>query len=407
MPTACSSRPAATTLHDLAEQYVRVTLQLAQHRPNLVDAWTGPVSWQPGPRRPVTELQVAVEQLRAKAEALRPQAYDRTEASRIAYLQGQVRALTLITRRLLGESGSFAEEVTLAFGRPLPQPSADAMAKAREAVSRELPGDAPLEERYRRFRRGFMVDSSRTEAVVRAAVEACRTATASYLVLPADEQVALAVDEAIEWDAYAQYLGGHRTLLKIGSPSGHDVAALLRMACHETYAGHHAQHILIDDALVKGRGWMEFHLTPAFGPHRLISEGAAETGVDLALPEETRAAIYRDHLLPLAGLPPGDASRLAKVETLAATLDAAVAVPVARYLDNQASSADTIRTLATAALLPAPEQFLSFAERHRTNAVVYPIGKAVVSEQVARGTTVDERWRRLQDLFTRTPFTLD
>jgi hypothetical protein len=129
--------------------------------------------------------------------------------------------------------------------------------------------------------------------------------------------------------------------------------------------------------------------------------------VDLALSEDMRATIYRERLLPLAGLPIEEADRLARIETLVGTLNESVPETIGRYLDNETSSADTVKALATTALLPAPEQFLAFAERHRTNAVVYPIGKAVVSEWVARGTTPEQRWRRLQDLFTRTPFALN
>jgi hypothetical protein len=407
VPAACERRPAAATLHEIAEQYVRVTLQLAQHRPNLVDAWTGPADWHPGPRVPVTELRVVVDDLLARAEDLRRTRFDPTDAPRVAYLQGQMRALALVTRRLLGETTTFSEEARADFGRPLPPTNDDETSRARAALDRELEGDGSLEDRYSAFRRRFVVDRRRGEAVLRAAIDACRTATSAHMVLPPDERISLTFDEAIEWDAFARYRGAHETLLTVGSASGHDVAALLHMACHETYAGHHAQHILIDDALVKGRGWMEFHLTPSFGPHRLISEGAAEAGVDLALPEDARARIYRERLLPLAGLPAGEAERLARVETLAASLDASLPDTIGRYLDNQATADETVRRLASEALMSSPERFLAFAERHRVGAVVYPVGRAVVSAWVTASTAGDEQWRRLQDLFTRTPFALD
>jgi hypothetical protein len=407
VPAACARRPPAATLHELAEQYVRVTLQLAQHRPTLVDAWTGPADWQPGPRVPVTELRVVVDDLLAQTEDLQARRFDPTDAPRVAYLQGQMRALSLVTRRLLGESTGFADEARIDFGRPLPAANTDAVARARARLEQELEGKGTLEQRYTAFRRQFVVDRDRGETVLRAAIDACRAATSAHMVLPPDERISLTFDEAIEWDAYARYRGGHETLVIIGSTGGHDVAALLQLACHETYAGHHAQHILIDDALVKGRGWLEFHLTPSFGPHRLISEGAAEAGVHLALPEEARARIYRDHLLPIAGLPVREAGRLARVESLAAALDAGIPDTIGRYLDHQLSREEAVERLATEALISSPERFLAFAERHRVGAVVYPVGKTIVSAWVSAGATPDEQWRRLQDLFTRTPFALD
>ena len=80
---------------------------------------------------------------------------------------------------------------------------------------------------------------------------------------------------------------------------------------------------------------------------------------------------------------------------------------VERYVDNDTPAAVTADALRSAALLPSPERFLSFAERQRTAAVVYPLGKAAVSEWVAKGTTDAERWRRLRDIFTLRPFSID
>ena len=407
LTASCAPRRPSTTLHDLAEAYVRITLQLAQHRPSLVDAWTGPASWRPGPRVPVAELRAALDALTVRAERIRPTDFDPTEEPRLSYLRGQLRALTIIARRLLGESTSFDEEVRLAFGRPIPQVDEADLAGARAALETDLKGSGTLFERYRAFRLQFVIGEPHVDRVLAAAIEACRAATAPHITLPADERIDIEFDPSIDWDAYAQYLGDHRTRVKVANRSGHDVPALLHMACHETYAGHHLQQVLIDDALVKGRGWVEFQLTPAFGPHLLISEGAAEVAVDLALPEPVRAAIYRDRLLPLAGLPTADAARLARVETLGASLERAVPRIVERYVDNDTPAAVTADALRSAALLPSPERFLSFAERQRTAAVVYPLGKAAVSEWVAKGTTDVERWRRLRDIFTLRPFSID
>jgi hypothetical protein len=403
----CAPRSTGATLDDVAEQYVRVTLQAAQHRPNLVESWTGPAEWQPGPRVPVAELRATVEDLVGQLERLRPERLDPTERPRRAYLLGQLRALSMITRRLLGESPRFAGETRAMLGAPLPAVDTRRLEEARQELDRLLAGSGPLEQRYRDFRRQFVVDKERVEDVIRGAIGLCRAATEPHIVLPADERIRLSFGEGGDWDAITRYEGGHRTHLVVGSAGTRDVAALLRMACHETYAGHHMQHVLIDDALVRGRRWLEFGLSPAFGPHRLITEGAAEAGVSLALPEEARAELYRTRLLLLAGLPTENAALLARVETLAAALEISVPAVVARYLDNEISSAEAARMLAAQALLPAPEQFLAFAERHRTNAVAYPIGKAVVSEWVAQGTSAEARWRRLQDLFTRTPFALN
>jgi hypothetical protein len=371
-----------------------------------VDAWTGSDALRPGARVAVPALRASLDELIGRADAVQLGDLDPTEGPRLTYLRGQLRALSLVTRRLLGETTSFAEELGASFGR-IVEVDLSAMTRAHAALDAELAGITPLPERYWAFRRQFLIPEEHVDRVLKAAIDACRAATAPHLALPGDERVDIEFDPTIEWDAYAQYSGNHYTRLKIAGRRGHDVAALLHLACHETYAGHHTQHVLVDDALVKGRGWVEFQLSPAFGPHLFISEGAAEATVDLALPEHARAALYRGTLLTLAGLATKDAERLARVESLAATLESGIPSIVARYLDNQASEESTIAALSSEALIAAPERFLAFAERHRVAAVVYPLGKAAVSQWLAGETDEPQRWLRIRDIFTRKPFTID
>ena len=400
---SCTAAPPPIAVHELAEAYVRITLQFAQHRPNLVEGWRGPQSWAPGPRLPVATLRDSLNQLLAQAEDPQLGNVDSTEAPRVAYLRGQLRALRLVARRLLGESFRFEEEVRLAFGMPLPRVDQRRLATSRAALDDELRGTGPIEDRYRVFRSGFIVPADRLDRALDTALAICRERSA--LLLPPDERVQIAFDSAIEWTAFARYLGDHLTVVTFATRSDHDVAGLLHAVCHETYAGHHAQHLLIDDALVRGRGWMEFELTPGFGPHLMIAEGAAETGADLALPHDVRLEAYA-RLLTAAGLPPSEAPRLARVERLASDLEPAVPSIVARYLDNEASRDETTMALAREVFLPAPERFLAFAERQRTAALVHPIGKAVLSDVIGR-VPESERWRRLRDIFTLQPFALE
>ena len=50
--TVSGCAPPPVAIDAIAEGYVRVSLQLAQHDPSLVEDWRGPDSWRPGPREP-------------------------------------------------------------------------------------------------------------------------------------------------------------------------------------------------------------------------------------------------------------------------------------------------------------------------------------------------------------------
>ena len=61
---------------------------------------------------------------------------------------------------------------------------------------------------------------------------------------------------------------------------------------------------------------MELRLTPAFGRHLLLTEGAAEVASDLAFPADRRAALYREKLFPAAELNAADIDILVRIEDL-------------------------------------------------------------------------------------------
>jgi len=390
--------PRPRPLPEIAEGYVRVALQVAQHNRDLVDEWRGPASWRPGPREPVAPLVARIGALRN--ELARTTAASAVDRDRAAYLAGQLRALEVMTRRLLGQSGTFNDEAREAFGIEPTRPNAASEARAREAVARELPGSEPLRDRYASFKRRFVVRPDRARAVMQAALAACRKATAGVIPLPADEGVELRFVSDTTWDGYAIYLGNHRSRIDVNEGGTLDVTRALRLACHEGYPGHHVQNLIIDDALVGGRGWDEFRLQPGFGPHVLITEGAAEAAADAAFPPAAREAVYRDVLLPAAGLPVTEAARLVRVEEAMAVLEPIIPAVARDYLDGRLSQSAAVDRLRDEALTPDPVALLSFAEHRRTRVLAYPVGRALLRPALGAGLA------GLRVVFAERPFAL-
>ncbi|MEO8679831.1 MAG: hypothetical protein ABI665_12335 [Vicinamibacterales bacterium] len=391
---AISCRAAATpSLDDLAERYVRLTLRLAQHNPDLVDDWRGPQEWKPGPREPVAATVGQIDVLREDIAKVRTEA----NRARLDYLVRQLEALTVAGIRLSGGSTTFEDEVS---PRPGTRIDAPAMARARQTLGTLLPGTSPLAARYAAYRAGLAVPAARVEPVMRAALAACRDASRE-MRLPADERVDLVFGHGSQWDGFARYLGDHRTRIEINLDASLDVTRALRLACHEGYPGHHAQNVLIDDELVQKRGWQEFALAPAFGQFLFITEGAAEVGADVAFPTAKRAELYRTVLLPAAGQSPAEAGRLVEVEDLVAQLEPAIVDIVRAYLANTTTQADAMARLRDEALTPNPEGLLAFAERRRARSLAYTLGRAEVRSWIG-----DTGIPGLRRLFTDLAFAL-
>ncbi len=393
------------TLDALAERYVRLSLELAQHKPDLVEAWRGPDDWRPGPRRPVADARAGLTELRKALGEFEGRPPDVTERPRVAYLRGQAEALDLAARRLLGETLRFADETRLAFGVAPQIPDLRTLDAARTALDGMLTGSGPVADRHKAFRARFVLRPDRAARALEVSVAACREQTRARVSLPGDERVELKIGVDSPWDGFARYQGHHRTAIEISHRAQLDISRALHLACHEGYPGHHVQHLLIDDALVHGRRWMEFQMTPAFGPHLLVSEGAAEAAVSLAFPTESRTKLYRDVLLPLAGLPADEAARLVHVEDLVRTLDQAIPTIVGSYLDSGISREQAITALQNEAAVLEADALIALAERRRTVVVAYPLGRRLVDAHLNRHG--GDAWTRLAAMFAESLFALE
>lgn len=402
----------------LAERYARLTLQLAKHQPSLVEAWLGPAAWAEGLRVPVPALRAEAGALAADIErlagnpvwtsaralagseprrALGPNRV--TEFARVAYLLGQIRALDAAAARLLGESQAFADEARRTLGQVPPARDAYALDALRRRLSEVVPGRGTLAERHAAFRRAHAVPADRVEAVFAAAVAWCRASAGALMPLPPGEALTTrAVDES-GWAAFSRPTGPRSSDLWVAHRGGADAAHVLQLAAHEGTPGHHAQHVLAMAELADARGWTERALTPAFGPHRLLAEGAAEAGADLLLPSAVRERVCAEVLLPAAGQLPALASRLVLVERLAAGLGVEVGHIARAYLDSSlGSEAVTIR-LRDEALVLDPAGMVAFIEKQRAKVLAYPLGRQLV-QQALDATPAAGRWGRFTTIST-------
>ena len=401
--TGCGGDPPAAVLAPdlatLAERYARLTLQLARHQPSLVEVWLGPQSWHESVRVPVAALKANASALMAEMGRVVPPPAA-MDAARLVYLRGQATALDGVAARLLGESQPFAEEAERSLGHAPPDRNAAALDAVRRDLAAALPpGPGTLAERHAAFRRAHAVPADRIEAVFAAAVTWCRDAARPLLPLPPGETLTTRAADESGWAAFSRPTGPLASELWVSHRGGADAAQVLQLAAHEGTPGHHAQHTLATAALVDGRGWMERALTPAFGPHRLLAEGAAEAGVDLLLPLPTRERLCGELLLPAAGQSPAGAARLVRVERLAASLGEEVAHIARAYLDSSQSMEAMTERLRDEALVLDPAGMLSFIEKQRSKVLAYPLGRHLVQQALDR-VPAGERWSRFAAIST-------
>jgi hypothetical protein len=373
--SACAG--SGSPLGPIGEGYVRLTLQLAKHDHGLVEAWRGPEAWRPELRVPVAELSKEIERMHAAAELALLELTSAEERARGRYLEHQLRALQFAAERLMGRSSSIDDQARQEFAATFSRVDRNALANDHTRLEALLPGAGTLADRLAALRIATAVPAERRGRVIEAAMAACRAATARAVDLPQGEHVLVAFRKGLAWDAYARYAGAQRTEIDINDDGPLDVSRAFRLACHEAYPGHHVQHVFID-RLQAEHGWPELQLTPGFGRHLLLAEGAAEVAADLALNAADREILYRDTLLPLAGLAPERADTLVGVEDILIELLPVVTDVARRYLDGSIDQASAIEQLTDVALVANPAATLAFIEQRRGRALVYGEGRRAV-----------------------------
>jgi hypothetical protein len=405
---ACRGAPVGTnprpSIDEGAERYVRLTLQLAQHQPSLVETWLGPPGWRPGPRRPVSDIRAEIGEVKAAMADLAAQIEPN---ERLQYLQQQLEALDLAARRLAGESMRFADEARASLGADVAEmvtrfgehpggtgdPAAD---MARSDLQQRLAGRGPLHERYAAFRARHAIASARVVPALHAILAICRRLVVSHVALPESESVQLETATGLGLEGRATYEGGFRSRVLADTSGPLDLARLIWLVAHETYPGHHVQHVLADRDLVPVQPERALH--PSFGRHLLCAEGAAEAGAALLLDGVAFEEVCRE-VAQVTGTRSGDVADLVAVHRAVAGLDVAIAATARAYLDGELGSEAAAEQLMARALVLDAQQFLFVIERQRTRILAYPVGRRLVTAHVQEAPAA-RRWGRLANVAT-------
>jgi hypothetical protein len=224
-----------------------------------------------------------------------------------------------------------------------------------------------------------------------------RRRTLAHVQLPPHETFTVEYVTNKPWSGYNWYQGDYRSLIQVNTDLPIYIDRAIDLACHEGYPGHHVYNALLEQHLVRERGWVEFTVYPLFSPQSLIAEGTANYGIEVAFPGDERAAFERDVLYPEAGLDASQAVAYAKLQTLVDRLAYAGNEAARKYLNGAFDRKQAAEWLARYAMTSPvrAEQRTRFFDTYRSYVINYNLGKDLVKQYVeSRGGS---RW----DAFTR------
>ncbi len=393
------------TLDALARHYVALQLEIGERDPGYVDAYYGPPEWRTAARaapRTAAELAAAAEAMARRLDAV-PAAAGGIEARRKAFLAAQLTAARTRLRLVQGERLSFADEASGLYGvRPELKPLADydpVLARIEQLV----PGEGSLAGRVEAFQDRFIVPRERVDAVMRAAIAECRRRTLAHVPLPQGEAFTLGFVTGQSWSGYNWYQGDYRSLIQVNTDFPVRMGRAVDLGCHEGYPGHHAFNALLERALARGRGWVEYMVYPLYSPQSFIAEGSANYGIELAFPDEERLAFERRVLYPLAGISAEGADTYLRLQDAIRDLAGARFTIARDFLEGRIDREQALTLIERYQLVSRrrAEQSLAFTSQYRAYVINYGLGLDMVRSYVeSMGPDPARRWAAMAEILS-------
>jgi hypothetical protein len=275
-----------------AEQYLLLGLRLGKHVDGLVDAYYGPSELQ---AQVDAEETVDPAALAAEADALLAGLED-------GWLADQLRGCGTYAHVLAGEEISYSDEVEGCYGVRPQRTSISVYEEVHARLDELLPGTGSLFERRQDWRDRHLCPGAKAVAVLEDLLPVLRSRTVALAELPSGEGLDLEAVTDEPWWAFNYYQGNlhSRVVLNVDTPTtGLD---LLHLAGHEVYPGHHTEHSLKEQLLIRDQGRIEEGIQLVPTPQAVLSEGIAEAGIDVVLDDAAREeayAVIRRHGLQL------------------------------------------------------------------------------------------------------------
>jgi len=395
---------------DIANAYIRLTLEAGTHEAEYVDAYYGPAALQAAAQANPRSLAVLIADARALAAAVDvalPKISNEADKRRALALRGMLVAADTRLQMLQGKKFAFKDEARGQFATVPDLKPLSHFDPILASLEKLIPGDGALAARVDAFNDRYVIPKDRLQSVFDTAIAECKKRTAEHITLPAGENFTMEFVTGKTWSGYNYYKGGYKSLIQINTDLPIRISRAVDLGCHEGYPGHHVLNLMVEERLARGdnggRGWNEYEVNPLYSPTSVLSEGSANYGIDLAFPGPERLKFEREILYPLAGLDPDTAEAYWKMQQMTDALSGARLTIAKMYLDGEIDRAKALE-LTQKYLLLSParaEQSVAFTDHYRSYVINYGWGKDLVRNYVERGNPdQSERWRRMEKILS-------
>jgi len=403
-----------TKMNEIADNYVKLVLRVGQIDGDFVDSYYGPDSLKPNDviktkndsLNVQKECSLQTDILLKRLDSLGSLKADELQTLRYRFLYKQLLAVKAKLFMLSGGTLPFDEESKALYDAVSPSFPKEHYEKIIYEIRNILPGKGDVVTRWNNFKKDFIIPENKIDTVFKAAINACRKRTLEHIKLPPNENFKVEFVTNKPWAGYNWYKGNYFSVIQVNTSIPIYIDRAIDLAAHEGYPGHHVYNSLLEEYLVKKRGWLEFTVYPLFSPQSLIAEGTANYGIDAVFPGESRMKFEKEVLFPLAGLDSTKADEYYKILKMTEELSYAGNEAAKNFLDGKWTKDETLHWLEKYCLMSSEQakQKIKFVNIYRSYVINYNLGKDIVKNYIERhgGTSENpgKKWELFRYLLT-------
>ncbi len=396
-------------MNSIAEGYVKLVLEVGKYDPNFVDAFYGQKGWKPKEENisfdstAYVKLIAITDSLLNELELLSEYNATELETLRYRYLYKQLFAVKTKIIILNGSILPFDLESRALYDVTPPEVTEEEYQKTLNELDKLLPGKGDVSERFINLRNKFEIPKNKIDEVFNAAIKECKSRTSKYINLPAGEKFKVEYVTQKPWGAYNWYKGNLFSVIQVATDFPIYINRAVGLAAHEGYPGHHVYNILLENNLVKDKGWIEYTVYPLYSPQSLIAEGTAVFGEELLFPEGERTKFEKEVLFPIAKLDTTSADLYYKALELQDKLDGSSLLAAKNYLNGDWTKEETVTWFQKFQLMTKEraEKYLSFIETYRSYVVTYDMGEILIRDYMERNDGTEDNLARKWEIFNQ------
>ncbi len=401
-----------TTIDMVAEDYVKLVLEVGKYDKWYVDAYYGPEDWRTETKQTVLPYeQLKTEQTRllnaVKSIESDDDKADKITKLRYKYLATQIGAVGARLDILNGKKLTFDEESKLLYDAVAPHYSEEHFDNIKANLESVVPGEGDLLTRLTEFNKQFIIPEDRLDTVFQTAINEARKRTLKYIKLPANENFTVEYVKDQVWGAYNWYKGNSYSLIQVNTDRPMAISRAIDLACHEGYPGHHVYNALLETKLYRERGWVEYCVYPLYSPQSFIAEGTANYGINVCFPPADRLAFEKEILFPLAGIDPDLAERYYKILELSHELSYSRNEAARKYFSGEMTEDEAVAWLSKYSLRTpeATKKSFAFIKANKSYIINYNYGQDMVKRYMQRAGaeegSEDKLWTIFEELLSQ------